>query len=358
MSDMGDEFPTVRVAAVHAAAEFLDRDASIDKTCTIIAEAGRNGAQVVAFPETFVPGYPYWIWSHTPAQGAPLFAELYANAVELPGPVGERIGEAARQARVWVVLGVNEREGGTLYNTQAYFDDQGRLVGRHRKLQPTNAERTIWGRGDGRDVFVVDSPHGRVGGLICFEHSMDLNRYALTTLGEQIHIAAWPAISACTADPNSGNFDNLTETAVKYHALAAQAFVVCVQGRIDQTIIDRLGLTGRPEAMRVGGGLSGVVGPDSNWVAGPHRDEETILYADLDLGMIRYAKFFADSAGHYARPDVFSFGVDQRPQTPLADSSAVSMDMIRRLDSAAVSEGDGAGGPGAPVRHPNSAPPQ
>lgn len=338
---MADTYPTVRVAAVHAAAEFLDREASIDRACAIIAEAGRNDAQLVAFPESFIPGYPYWIWSHTPAQGAPLFAELYANAVELPSQACDRIGEAARRARTWVVLGINEREGGTLYNTQAYFDDQGRLVGRHRKLQPTNAERMIWGRGDGRDVFVVDSPHGRIGGLICFEHSMDLNRYALITLGEQIHIAAWPAISACTADPNSSNFDNLTEAAVKYHALAAQAFVICVQGRIDQTIIDRLGLTDRPDSMRVGGGLSGVVGPDANWIVGPHRDDETILYADLDLGMIRYGKYFADSAGHYARPDVFSFGVDQRPQTPLAGSPAVALDMIRRLDATALPDKTG-----------------
>ena len=231
-----------------------------------------------------------------------------------------------------LLWGLMEREGGTLYNTLAYFDNQGRLVARHRKLQPTNAERTVWGRGDGRDVFVLDTSIGRVGGLICWEHSMDLNRYSLATLGEQIHIAAWPAASANGASANSSNFDNLTETAVKYHALAAQAFVICVQGRINESIIKKLGFEGRPEMMRLGGGLSGIVGPDSNWITGPHRDDEAIIYADLDLGLIRYAKFFADSAGHYARPDVFTFGIDQRSQTPLAYGSVLPANLLRRIE--------------------------
>lgn len=328
---MADAFPHLRVAAVHAAPVYLDRDATIDKVCATVAEAASDGAKLVVFPECFLPGYPFWIWSHTPAQGAPLFAELFANAVELPSAASERIGKAARDARAWVVIGLNEREGGTLYNTLAYFDDHGRLLARHRKLQPTNAERIIWGRGDGRDVFVLDTPHGRLGGLICFEHTMDLNRYALAALGEQIHIAAWPAISACCADPNSTNFDNLTETAVKYHALAAQAFVVCVQGRIDEAIVEKLKLADRPGTLRVGGGMTGVVGPDSNWIAGPHRDDEKIIYADIDVGLIRFGKYFADSAGHYARPDVFNFGVNRLEQSPLAGSAAQPSDMVIRV---------------------------
>jgi aliphatic nitrilase len=314
---MSKPIPPFKVAAVHAASEFLDLDASVEKACRLIAEAGSAGARLVVFPETFLPGYPFWIWSHTPAQSAPLFAQLYEQSVELPGDATRRIGQAARAARTWVCMGLNERDGGTLYNTLAWFDDQGRLVARHRKLQPTNAERTIWGRGDGRDVFVLDTEIGRLGGLICFEHTMDLNRYALTALGQQIHVSAWPAISAMTADPNSGNFDNMTETAIKYHAMSAQVYVVCVQSRVDEATIERIGLTGQEDKIRVGGGLSAIVAPNATYVAGPHRDEETILYGEIDLGMIPYAKFFADSAGHYARPDVFSFGIDGRAQTPI-----------------------------------------
>lgn len=314
---MPNPAPRFTAAAVHAASAFLDLEASVDKACALIAEAGANGARLVVFPESFLPGYPFWIWTHTPAESQPLFAELYAQSMELPDEAARRIGQAAHDARAWVCIGINEREGGTLYNTLAWFDDRGRLVARHRKLQPTNVERTIWGRGDGRDVFVLDTPIGRLGGLICFEHTMDLNRYALAAFGQQVHVAAWPAISAMTADPNSGNFDNLTETAIKYHALAAQTWVICAQSRIDEQAIERIGLAGQPDKIRVGGGLSAIVAPNATYVAGPHRDDEAILYGEIDLGMIPYAKFFADSAGHYARPDVFSFGIDGRAQTPL-----------------------------------------
>lgn len=314
-----------RVAAVHAASQYLDLGASVEKACQIIEEAGAAGARLVVFPETFLPGYPFWIWSHTPAQSAPLFARLFAESVELPSPATARLGAAARRAGTWVCIGLNERDGGTLYNTLAWFDDDGALVALHRKLQPTNAERTIWGRGDGRDVFVLDTPIGRLGGLICFEHSMDLNRYALIALGQQVHVAAWPGISAVTADPNSSNFDNMTETAIKYHAIAAQAFVICAQGRVDADAIEKIGLAGQPDKIREGGGLSAIVAPNATYIAGPHRDKEEILYGEIDLGMIPYAKFFADSAGHYARPDVFSFGIDTRPQTPLTGGASATI---------------------------------
>lgn len=322
-------------AAVHASSVFLDLDASVQKACDLIAEAAAHGARLIVFPETFLPGYPFWIWTHTPAMSAPLFQELFYESVELPSAATRRIGEAARDAHAWVCIGINERDGGTLYNTLAWFDDDGRLVGRHRKLQPTNAERTIWGRGDGRDVFLIDSPLGRLGGLICFEHTMDLNRYSLTALGQHVHVAAWPAISAMTADPNSANFDNLTETAIKYHAMAAQCYVVCAQSRIDEATIERLGLDGQPDKIRVGGGLSGIVAPNATYIAGPHRDDEAIIYGEIDLGMIPFAKFFADSAGHYARPDVFLFGIDSQPQTAITGHTDADSDRVHIISAPA-----------------------
>ncbi|TCP56997.1 aliphatic nitrilase [Tamaricihabitans halophyticus] len=308
----------VRVAAVHAAAPFLDLSAGVAKTCEFIREAGRADARLVVFPETFLPGYPYWIWSHTAKYAAPLFAELHANSIELPSPESDAIGAAAREAGVWVVLGVNERARGTLYNSQVYFGPDGRLLARHRKLQPTNAERTVWGRGDGRDIFVVDTGFARLGGLICFEHSMDLPRYALATLGEQIHVAAWPAINATHADPNAGDFDHYSATLAQAHAICSQTFVVISQGLITQEIIDKLGVPDGPDAPSLGGGMTGFVGPNGKWLAKPHRDTEKIVTADLELDTIRFAKFFADGAGHYARPDVFRFGIDRTAQTPLS----------------------------------------
>jgi nitrilase len=330
----------VKVAAVHAAAPFLDLEAGVRKACEFIREAGRAGAKLVAFPETFLPGYPYWIWSHTAKYAAPFFAELYANAVELPSDASRALGAAAREAGTWVVMGLDEKEGGTLYNTQAWFSPAGELVARHRKLVPTNAERTVWGRGDGRDVFVVDTGFARVGGLICFEHSMDLNRYALSTLGEQIHVAAWPAINATHADPNAGSFDHYSQTLSSAHAICAQTYVIVVQGRISEEIVERLGIEDGPDAPRVGGGMTGFMGPDGKWIGEPHRDEEAIVYAELDLGAIAFAKFFADGAGHYARPDVFTFGVDRTPQEALTAQRVGSVEGVLAPEPRRVAETD------------------
>lgn len=307
----------VKVAAVHAAAPFLDLPAGVESAREFILEAGKNGAKLVAFPEAYLPGYPYWIWSHTAKYAAPLFAELYNNSMELPGAESDAIADAAREAGVWVVMGLNEKEGGTLYNTMAYYSPEGALVARHRKLQPTNAERTVWGRGDGRDVFVVDTEFGSLGGLICFEHTMDLNKYALTALGEQIHVASWPAINASHADPNSDSFDHYSTTLASAYAICNQCFVIVVQGRIDEQIIERLAIPEGPDAPSIGGGIVGFMGPDGKWIGEPHRDDEAIVYGEFDFGAVPYAKFFADSAGHYARPDIFNFGINGGAQKPL-----------------------------------------
>ena len=312
---MGDSFAKLKVAAVHAASAWLDREACVEKCCRLIAEAAAQGARLVVFPETFIPGYPFWIWTHTPATSGGFYLEYFANSVEAGSDATERIGAAAREAGTHVVVGVSERSGGTLYNTLLYFSDSGAIVGRHRKLQPTCVERTLWGRGDGSDLRIVETPLGRLGGLICWEHSMDLARYALTSQGEQIHIAAWPAISALSHDPSSGLFDDLTEAAARHHAAAGQCFVINAQSCIDAATIERLGLAGRPEMIREGGGWSAIISPMGRIIAGPHRDTETILYADIDFAEIAMFKYVSDSAGHYARPDVLQLKVNYEPQS-------------------------------------------
>jgi aliphatic nitrilase len=315
---MGDQFPKVKVAAVHAASPFLDREAGVEKTCALIAEAAEGGAELVVFPETFIPGYPVWIWTHTPAMGSPFFLRLFANSVQVPSEATDRIGAAARKAGAWVVVGISERDGGTLYNTLLYFNDSGQIVGKHRKLVPTCVERTVWGRGDGSGLRLVDAPFGKLGGLICWEHSMDLARYALTSQGEQIHIAMWPAGSAVSHDPSSGVFDDLTEAAARHHAAAGQCFVINVQSCIDAATVKELGFEGRPEMVREGGGWSAIIAPTGQILAGPNRDKEAILHAELDLSMIASFKYVSDAAGHYARPDVLQLLVNFEPQTIMA----------------------------------------
>lgn len=312
---MGDVFPKVKVAAVHAASPFLDREAGVEKTCRIIAEAAAEGAELIVFPETFIPGYPFWIWTHTPATGAEFYFRLFANSVTVPSEATDKIGAAARKAGAHVVVGISEKDGGTLYNTLLFFDDAGRIVGRHRKLVPTCVERTVWGRGDGSGLRPVDTPFGKVGGLICWEHSMDLARYALASQGEQIHIAAWPAGSALSHDPSSDVFDDLSEAAARHHAAANQCFVINVQSRIDAETVKELGFEGRPEMLREGGGWSAIIAPTGQIIAGPNRDDETILYAELDLSIIARFKYVSDSIGHYSRPDVLQLSVNFEPQS-------------------------------------------
>lgn len=312
---MGDRFPKVKVAAVHAASPFLDREAGVEKTCDLIAQAAEGGAELVVFPETFIPGYPFWIWTHTPSMGSPFFFRLFANSVEVPSEATDRIGAAARKAGAWVVVGISERDGGTLYNTLLYFNDSGQIVGKHRKLVPTCVERTVWGRGDGSGLRLVDAPFGKMGGLICWEHSMDLARYALTSQGEQIHIAVWPAGSAVSHDPSSGVFDDLTEAAARHHAAAGQCFVINVQSCIDAATVKELGFEGKPEMVREGGGWTAIIAPTGQILAGPNRDKEAILHAELDLSLIAQFKYVSDAAGHYARPDVLQLLVNFEPQS-------------------------------------------
>ena len=316
---MGDEFPTIRVAAVQAAPVFMDREASVAKACTLIAEAGAHGARLAVFPETWLPGYPVWLdvapgaalWDHAPAKAA--FARLVANAVEVPGPATEALAAAAARAGCAVVMGINERErgrlSGTLYNAIVTFGADGRLLGRHRKLIPTYTERLVWGRGDGSTLDVYDTPLGRVGGLVCWEHWMPLARHAMHALGEQIHAALWPTVR------------DIHLVASRHYAFEGRCFVVAAGSvlRRDQ-IPDDLAIfqnDGLPPDTYLHAGGSAIVGPDGHCLAGPAGSEETILYADLDLAHIAAEHLTFDAVGHYGRPDVFTLTVNTAPQTHL-----------------------------------------
>ena len=333
------------VAAVHAASEFLDLDASVEKACRLIEEAGAAGARLVVFPESFLPGYPFWIGRTRRPRARRCSPKLFGESVELPSDATRRIGQAARRARTWVCIGINERDGGTLYNTLAWFDDDGRS--RRPPPQAAADERGAHDLGPRRRARRLRARHaaGRLGGLICFEHSMDLNRYALIALGQQVHVGG---LARDLGDDGRFRTRATSTTSPRRRSSTtrwrAQAYVICAQSRHRRGRDRRDRPHGQPDKIRVGGGLSAIVAPDASYVSGPHRDDEAILYGEIDLGIIPFAKFFADSAGHYARPDVFSFGIDGRAQTPITGAPDGAVDHWHVIgtpdDTAEIVDGD------------------
>lgn len=302
----------VRVAAAQLAPVFLQREATVEKACRAILEAGQGGARLVAFPETFIPGYPYWALVQDPLSTRALNRELFHQAVEIPSPATEALSDAARRAKCYAVVGLNERAGGTLYNTQLVIGPGGELLGRRRKLVPTSHERMVWGRGDGSDLRVFDTPWGRLGALICYEHSNALFRYALQAQGEAIHVANWPG--------GLPWINGIINAAARHYAFEAQAFVVNVTAVLTEEIIEAAGRGGSAGRLGPGGGYSAILAPPGKFLAGPVEDKELILYADLDFDAIADMKMIVDSAGHYARPDVVRLLLSGTPQRPLERS--------------------------------------
>ena len=316
-----------KIAAVQAAPIFLDGPATVQKACALIAEAGRAGAQLAVFPESFIPTYPDWVWAVPSGEAKvlnALYAEFLANSVTIPGEATDRLCQAARQAGIAVVMGLSERNseasGSSLYNTLLYIDAQGTIRGKHRKLVPTGGERLVWAQGDGSTLDVYDFPFGRVGGLICWENYMPLARYALYAWGTQIYLA-----------PTWDHGEPWLST-LRHIAKEGRVFVVgCCMVLNKDDIPDRYGLKERFYASAgewINAGDSAIVNPGGEFVAGPVRVKEEILYAEIDLHALGGSKWVLDVAGHYARPDVFQLTIhrDPRPMIRTARQPDVETD--------------------------------
>lgn len=316
---MGDVYPDVRVAAVQAAPVWLNREATVDKTCRLIEEAGRNGAQVVAFPEGFLPGYPDWFHWYMPRspESIRFSKELIKNAIEVPSPATEALCAAARRAGTYAVIGMNEREPkamGSLYNALLFISPEGWILGVHRKIVPTVAERIIHSYGDGSSIRTYDTPYGAIGGLICGENTNSLARFALLAQHERIHIASWPAF-ASTHQRTA--FDSM-DIRVRYHAFEGRIFVISAATVLTDDYIKALGLSEEQKAaIAFRGGHSGILGPGGKYIAGPADDTEQILYADADMDRVVEGKLIHDLTGHYNRFDVFTLLMKRVPRQAL-----------------------------------------
>jgi nitrilase len=304
---------SIKVAAAQLAPVFFDRDATVRKACDAIAEAGRNGAALIAFPESFIPGYPYFAMALSPMNINAHMLRLREQSLVIPSAGTDALCRAAREAGCHVVMGLNERDGGTLYNGQLFIDAEGRILGRRRKLVPTSHERLVWGRGDGSDLQVHDTPLGRLGGLICYEHSNALFRYALHAQGEQIHVANWPGGMA--------SINGIIDAATRSYAFEAQAFVISVTSVLTPGALDQLDAEVRSQ-LSLQGGHSSILSPKGDYLAGPQLEGEAMLYATLDFTLIDRLKAIVDSAGHYARPDVVQLLIDRTPQRPCVEKDA------------------------------------
>ena len=305
--------PSVRVAVVQATPVVLDAEGSVSKACDLIGEAGAGGARIIALPEVFVALYPNSRWAHACAGFGPAPAELHrrlwANSVDVPGPLTERLGAAARRARAWVAIGVNERDSkrpGTLWNTLIWLAPDGTLARRHRKLMPTLHERVFYGQGDGDDLNAIPSEYGRLGGLICWENFMPEARRHLHREGVDFYVAP-------TADDR-----DIWVAAMRTYAFEAGAFVLSpVQYLRRDHFPDDFPLAEElascPDELLSGASL--IADPWGNLLAGPVSGREEILYADCDIGQIIAARRVFDTAGHYHRPDV-ERALEGPPATP------------------------------------------
>src|SRR5712671_3115521 len=312
---MGDVYPVVRVAAVQAASVFLDREGSTEKACRLIGEAARGGARVIAFPEGFIPAHPVWFHHHpaTSAVANRLSVELFKNSIEIPGPQVEALGEAARDANAYVVVGVCEKlpnTTGTMFNTQIYFGPDGAIIRKHQKIMPTVGERLVHMGGYGDTFGAFPSEFGPMSGLICGENSNPLAVFALIAEGTRVHVMSWPNHFPTSGDP----LRNRVAIDSQAFAQMSKAFVISACGTVDDLMIEMLQPSPTAEKFLRSADCSGgsvIVAPNSRIIAGPMGAEEGILYADRNLEIGIQMKLRHDFAGHYNRPDIFHLQINR-----------------------------------------------
>ncbi|MFL6878007.1 carbon-nitrogen hydrolase family protein [Pseudomonas marginalis] len=333
--------PTVKVAATHAASVYMNKAACVDKACSFIAEAAANGAELVVFPESFIPGFPVWAALWAPIYNHDWFKLMVENSVMIDGPEITAIRSAARRHGILVSLGFSEATPasvGCIWNSNVLISEQGTVLNHHRKLVPTFYEKMVWAPGDGHGLRVSDTRIGKIGTLICGENTNPLAKYSLAAQGEQIHISAWPAIWP-TRKPGGQNFDNLAANRIRAGAqcFEAKVFGILNAGFMDDSMLDMLSASGDEQAIEVlrnsPRAATQFLDPAGASIGDLLQNEEGLAYATFDLNECVEPKQFHDIAGYYNRFDVFDLTIDRRRITPATFNDPVDSNRNRELQA-------------------------
>ncbi len=336
------------LAAAQIEPVYHDKAGTLDKTCRYIEKAGKEGADLVVFPETYFPGYPYWRGSVSIPRWTELMVDLQKNSLSVDDDELEVLGDAIAEADLHVALGTNElseRPGSeTLYNSIFYFDRDGELVGRHRKLMPTQEERAIWGRGDPSSLATYDTDIGTLGGLVCYENHMTLSKAALTAMGEEIHAAVWPGFWEQHGHPGDKSRAESAEAkdtcdiypAMREYAFETQSFVAACAAYMSDDVPEQF--SKEELGFNVAAGGSMLVNPAGIVKAGPLVGEEGLLTADFERDERRATKAYFDAMGHYSRWDAVSLDVNDETLDPISNRSRSASGTNERLSAAAAGE--------------------